>query len=1605
MKNKRTAKKPKRRNAPSAGGAASARGNVYQQKAAAWWLTRVLTQNTTIGAAFDLSAGVLPVRIFGQTEDPVDDVRVEFGDDSRFFLQCKRSVSISQKPTSEFGKAWTQFCQQLKRAKDSAHPVRCILCYEEPNTALTKLHEVFRRARQESEWTKLVSYARTQKEKAAAIILMRLHTKLLAKDGSLPTLRDLVSAVHFHRLEVGDASDSRVQATEAVQNGILSNLHETVLAVKALDTLGEELTTTRGLGFDIAAIRLRLRKAGVHLKDVPEFDPDLRELDSESKRTLEAFHGYHRNQLGARFTLNRPVVDEVATQSTNGSLLVIGEPGAGKTGVLMALAQKLKASGRRVWFLSVDGYDAKSLPSLEKELNLHHRLTDILGFAAEDERAVLMLDGLDAARDRVKQSTWQALVREAHRRGVPVIATIRLFDLRHSQPWQELFPLAPSEPESNAVSGLNKVRFINVGELSDAELTQGFLEFPKVRELAESQSAIRSLAKNIFNFSLLCQLAEGGMPHNPVHTQLELLEAWWNKRIAEAGGLQAEAALTIVVGRMVSARKLQASAVGLDVKSVSDAQSVGLIRAVPSRPGYMPDDSVEFTHNVLFDYAAFRCFVLPKRDEFISELSTPESWGLFLRPSLGHFFTWFWDKFRDEFWQRAFAFQSASVPTLHKTAMWFAIARSARHRDDFVPVLNGIRADGTAREIWLSLARGVNGCAEAAVWKQLFRRSDGLWWVEYSCDLLRSGDRAATGLGWQILYVLFYEIEHFKPEAYSLINQAARLEVETHWPIAVPFGPGIKASIWLLCRSISGNPDESAKLIRRMLTPEELAVSGYFRGNQVADEIVPIARCLPDLAVEVYEQLYSYREMSAEQVPMGDSVVMAMQTSRHDMYGSCHHDLEKGLPVIFGFSPRTATRAMSRSLRGEKREPNRRDEPTVRFRFNGAEIKTSDLPIYSEHLDQKFSEQSRLLAAWCESLRGLSKSANASDQWREVGDALVQEADTPDMWAALLTVVPEQPGLFQDAVWPMLHSADLLACWRFKKFVDPCVEALAKTADHSVLKTWQEVVLALTPNDLSRHNYRDNADALEKLKSSYLLRLPETALIEASRQFLAQCKEENVRRYHPSHPRELPPDEHLMLERQHNGLNPNNPLHLQLEKDLASLTPPRLKKVGSSILKRIGEIEVRFSEADAELQSRLRGQFQNGFSWALRELAQRAAKLTDNQLREMLGLCERLLDTSSGRDNALEAIGIALSKKRNLTKKHRELLERVVKRPKPEIVERFGYYVWAFLKPWPEFVWACLDRWTRRMGEDEIAKSLHHTLHDSWFWWLFHADRQRALKLLERMLDSARQSKRTELAGGFLAWFAVVVIHENEARSRKLVETALSKADVHGSETAQVVRVLVDWQMPRDPRGVPAADKIERVSALTQLFFDSAHKALQQLHQEQRAMPPDQRPKEPAPWVKSVAEQFDHFAAEIRFSAEHHVKSLANKPSEDFKKVADSWWERAEPLFAQLEKWLHPHLGDHLIDALAEWFPYYPARCLHWLRRLCEAGTQTNLLLERLIVGDVIKILQRCLAEHRDLLSSDKVFLQDFAAILEALLATANAEALGMAASLDEFYR
>jgi hypothetical protein len=109
------------------------------------------------------------------------------------------------------------------------------------------------------------------------------------------------------------------------------------------------------------------------------------------------------------------------------------------------------------------------------------------------------------------------------------------------------------------------------------------------------------------------------------------------------------------------------------------------------------------------------------------------------------------------------------------------------------------------------------------------------------------------------------------------------------------------------------------------------------------------------------------------------------------------------------------------------------------------------LRFFYDDLDSPFDEKSRLLAAWRECVRKLPNSTNADEQWKEVAEALVQEAATPDLWTALLMAVPNHPNFFQNAIWPMLHSRDLLPSWHFKKCIDPAVIIASVRRDVPVL--------------------------------------------------------------------------------------------------------------------------------------------------------------------------------------------------------------------------------------------------------------------------------------------------------------------------------------------------------------------------------------------------------------------------------------------------------------------------------------------------------------------------------------------------------------------------
>lgn len=72
------------------------------------------------------------------------------------------------------------------------------------------------------------------------------------------------------------------------------------------------------------------------------------------------------------------VTEELLHLALENSFLVVGEPGAGKSGVLYDLAERASASGFDVVVFSAEDIASPNLNAFQLELNLSHGLTDVL---------------------------------------------------------------------------------------------------------------------------------------------------------------------------------------------------------------------------------------------------------------------------------------------------------------------------------------------------------------------------------------------------------------------------------------------------------------------------------------------------------------------------------------------------------------------------------------------------------------------------------------------------------------------------------------------------------------------------------------------------------------------------------------------------------------------------------------------------------------------------------------------------------------------------------------------------------------------------------------------------------------------------------------------------------------------------------------------------------------------------------------------------------------------------------------------------------------------------------------------------------------------------
>ena len=205
-----------------------------------------------------------------------------------------------------------------------------------------------------------------------------------------------------------------------------------------------------------------------------------RGFEHDIERLQRLTHVAHRRQERHSFIRLGDETVRISRQSTNAlhlfaqtsSVLVVGDPGAGKSAAQHQVTEALIREGNDVVLLAVDQLAAESLGRLRIELGLQHELIEVLEAWGGSRPGYLIVDALDAARTESTANALRLLISDALSiaKRWHVIASVRKFDLRYGQELQRLFAGRPETTFNDPSFG--NVRHLNIPPLDDNEMRQ-----------------------------------------------------------------------------------------------------------------------------------------------------------------------------------------------------------------------------------------------------------------------------------------------------------------------------------------------------------------------------------------------------------------------------------------------------------------------------------------------------------------------------------------------------------------------------------------------------------------------------------------------------------------------------------------------------------------------------------------------------------------------------------------------------------------------------------------------------------------------------------------------------------------------------------------------------------------------------------------------------------------------------------------------------------------------------------------------------------------------------------------------------------------------------
>jgi hypothetical protein len=856
----------------------------------------------------------------------------------------------------------------------------------------------------------------------------------------------LFRGMHIQLLDLDDNQTASDQARDTLSTQLLQRPAEAGMAWSVLVELASQHHERR-TEFTAISLAGQLRQRGVALQSPPDYRAAIQALQQLTESSLIDARRFCELIPGdANTVIERDIAEPLRTAVQEGHLLVVGEPGSGKSGLLYRLARTLATEGASVVFLSVDGIAATTSVDLSRELRLgdQHDLSEVLLNWFDTERGYLILDALDAARSGATQALLRKQVIDIMRQQShwTVIASVREFDLRHGAEWQQAF--RGQAPEILGSEEFTDVRHAYVRRLSDPELDRAAETLPRLAQvLAGAPYRLRELLRNIFNLHLIAELV-GDAELTDLQTiryQVELLDRYWRRRLhSDTARRDArEQALDAVLACMITDRALRAERQDVRRKlpsaDLSDLERIGILRSPTARRAQAGEVLV-FAHHILFDYTvarlAFRRGRIP--NVIVQMLSAEPDLALLLGPGMALCLDDAWleqSPERSGFWELAFALAAAEgVPEIAKVQAPMTVATDATSIEDLMPLLRLVdeSTEGPVdRFLWhLAAALAVRIAAGAPLVGEY-----GGPWAAFADHLSKhAAARSRIYALRNIVRKLTERRENLTVEQLCHSGRAARRLLEAAW--ARQYDRGLVATgLDAVCDTYESDREGSAALIRRALQPEHIRRHGFEEMPRIAHHIGRIIDEDPALAVEIYRTAFGYDEESIEENPLGSGLLLGLISNRRQDYRLTWWALAQRFPKFLETTPVHATRALLGTLEGyitRKDGLNVEHARTIHLKLGEvtARLRQDHSCVWASRDFEPHDDAQRMLIAFSAHLRALADKVDAEGVFREILTTVVADNELAVVWAALIHAAADAPQAFAASLVELVSATSVL---------------------------------------------------------------------------------------------------------------------------------------------------------------------------------------------------------------------------------------------------------------------------------------------------------------------------------------------------------------------------------------------------------------------------------------------------------------------------------------------------------------------------------------------------------------------------------------------------